>query len=87
MLAMLSASGPLPIWLSWPVFWSIAKLTARNGCERTPAISTRWSGVIASGVEAPGFSTPVKAAVCTGVISPLSAILNTLMSLESALPT
>jgi len=87
MYAMLSASGPLPIGLSWPVLGSIAKLTARNGCERIPAISTRWSGVIASGVEEPGFSTLVKAAVCTGVISPLSDSLNTLMSLLSALPT
>jgi len=84
---MLSASGPLPRWLSSPLLASIAKLTAVNGCERTPAISTRLSGLMAIGVEDPGFSMPVKGAVCTAVISPLASRRNTLMSLLSALPT
>jgi hypothetical protein len=57
MLAMLSASGASPSLRSLPLAGSMARLTTRNGCERSATYSTFLSGLTAIGMAVPPSGT------------------------------
>ena len=83
MLAMLSASGASPSLRSLPLAGSIARLTTRNGCERSATYSTFLSGLTAMGM-----AIPPSAVVSTGFKAPaLRSSSNTDTSWLSALDT
>ena len=83
MLAMLSARGASPSLRSLPLAGSIARLTTRNGCERSAPYSTFLSGLTAMGI-----AIPPSAVVSTGLsVAALRSSSSTDTSWLSALAT
>ena len=83
MLAMLSASGASPSLRSLPLAGSMARLTTRNGCERSATYST-----FLSGESTMGMACPPSASVSTGLsVAALRSSSNTDTSWLSALLT